>query len=232
MISVTIIMLAYGKFIYKVEEEVNKGLKIANIDTMEGIEFENYLQKLLIHQGYVVKLTPASGDFGVDLVASRDNKQIAIQAKRQDSAVSRRAISDAVAGMNYYHCNDAMVITNNFFTPDAKTLADSNNCTLVDRDTLARWINDYQNYKTRIETPKKIVFEPTNKPLTTIKSQELSKPASSVNFKAVVESSNTKNPQYIKDTDEGDRNFEIAVSVILVGGLLFIICLIIWSLFR
>lgn len=124
-----------------------RAIKIANIDLMTGIEFEHYLRLLLTHRGYDVRVTKASGDLGVDLIASDNNETIAIQAKRYDTKVSRRAISDAVAGMSHYGCNRAMVITNNYFTPDAVKLAQSTHCNLIDRDTLANWITEYQNTK-------------------------------------------------------------------------------------
>jgi HJR/Mrr/RecB family endonuclease len=40
-----------------------------------------------------------------------------------------------------------MVITNNYFTPGAVTLARSNDCTLVDRDLLAQWVLRFQTRK-------------------------------------------------------------------------------------
>src|SRR5207249_4246659 len=86
-----------------------RAIQIANIDAMTGIDFERYLQKLLTTQGYSVRMTPASGDFGIDLVASRNGDNIAIQVKGYNTKVSRRAISDAVAGMQHYRCNKAMV---------------------------------------------------------------------------------------------------------------------------
>jgi len=127
-------------------EKRNKAIQLSDIDTMSGIEFEHYLQRLLTHRGYQTQLTKGSGDLGVNLIASRDNEKIAIQAKRYEGAkVSRRAISDAVGGIMHYRCNKAMVITNNYFTPDAIKLAQSNGCILVDRDVLANWIIEYQN---------------------------------------------------------------------------------------
>jgi HJR/Mrr/RecB family endonuclease len=122
-----------------------RAIQIANIDSMTGIVFERYLQKLLSTQGYSVSTTQASGDLGVDLVASRSGEKIAIQVKRSKTKISRRAISDAVAGMQHYRCNKAMVITNNYFTPGAVTLARSTGCVLVDRDMLAKWIVEFQN---------------------------------------------------------------------------------------
>lgn len=227
-------IIVYLHFSWEFEKEKEKrtenyyrGIRISQIDMMEGIEFENYLQRLLVHQGYEVKLTPASGDFGVDLVASRNGETIAIQAKRQNSAVSRRAISDAVAGMNFYNCTDAMVITNNYFTPDAKTLADSNNCTLIDRNILALWINKYQTYKTRIETPNNVISDATKEyPITvTIKAQ--SDPVVNENKITVVQSSNKEKQQSFRNPDDGDRQFEKDMTLFIVGGFILVICVII-----
>lgn len=121
-----------------------RAIQIANIDSMTGIEFERYLQKLLAAKGYHVTMTQARGDFGVDLVASRKGTKIAIQVKRHRTPISRRAISDAVAGTLHYRCNEAMVITNSYFTPGAITLGRSTGCMLVDRDTLVKWIVEFQ----------------------------------------------------------------------------------------
>src|SRR5262249_6354482 len=123
-------------------------------DSMTGIDFERYLQELLKSQGYSVRLTQASGDLGVDLVASKNAEKIAIQAKRNSSKVSRRAVSDAVAGMQHYRCNKSMVITNNYFSPGAVTLARSTGCFLVDRDELAEWIIGFQHTNRSSQEPK------------------------------------------------------------------------------
>lgn len=135
----------FDEYLENERERKFKGIQIANIDSMTGIEFEQYLQRILTNQGYSVNVTQASGDLGVDLIASRDGDKIAIQAKRYSTNVSRRAISDAVAGMYHYGCNKAMVITNSYFSPGAVALAESTECILIDRDTLARWVNEFQN---------------------------------------------------------------------------------------
>jgi restriction system protein len=121
-----------------------RALQIADIDSMSGMQFEQYLKKLLISRGYRVSMTAASGDLGVDLIACGTQERIAIQVKRHIGKVSRRAISDAVAGMQHYQCNKPMVITNSHFTPGAIMLAQSTRCTLVDRDELAQWIMQFQ----------------------------------------------------------------------------------------
>jgi len=53
-----------------------------------------------------------------------------------------------------------MVISNNFFSAGARILAESTNCELVDRETLASWIFHFQanskQHFTILSEPKKI----------------------------------------------------------------------------
>jgi HJR/Mrr/RecB family endonuclease len=72
--------------------------RITNVDAMTGIAFEQYLSWLLGCRGFVVAATPATGDLGVDLVATAHGTKIAIEAKRQQKPVSRRAVSEACCG--------------------------------------------------------------------------------------------------------------------------------------
>jgi HJR/Mrr/RecB family endonuclease len=118
--------------------------RLPDIDGMDGLEFERYLREILEHRGFQAALTPSSDDRGVDIVAERDEFCCAIQVKRHHGLVSRRAVSDAVAGMKHYGCNAAMVVTNSYFTASAVALAESNDCELVDRDLLAGWIGEFQ----------------------------------------------------------------------------------------
>lgn len=133
---------------FKKKKQAFSAIEIAKIDTMSGIEVERYLQQLLMIQGYSVAMTPASGDLGVDLVAIRRTERVAIQVKRSNSKISRRAISDAVAGKGHYQCNQAMVITNSDFTTGARTLSRSTGCILIDRQILAHWIAQLQQKPT------------------------------------------------------------------------------------
>ncbi len=122
-----------------------RALQLADVDQMTGTRFEELIEALLTQQGYRVRHTGQSGDLGVDLVAVRPPEKIAVQCKRQSEPVSRRAVSDAFAGMRHYGCNRAMVVTNSAFSPGARELARSTGCVLVDREMLGRWILAFQN---------------------------------------------------------------------------------------
>jgi len=71
-----------------------------------------------------VRLTPASGDQGADVIAeSLDGKRTVIQAKKWQGSVGNSAIQEVLGAMLYYDANDAFVITTSFFTDSAKALA-------------------------------------------------------------------------------------------------------------
>src|SRR5207247_2027516 len=111
-----------------------KALQIANVDHMTGVEFEQYIGALLQSQGYHVRYTSTTGDYGVDLVATKNQHTYAIQAKRYSGTVGNHAIAEAVGGMKQYKCDKAVVVTSNYFTPNARVLAAVNQCVLVDRE--------------------------------------------------------------------------------------------------
>jgi restriction system protein len=139
---VVAIIIAYK--IGQRKRQLAKALQLSDIDTMTGVEFEQYVGRLLQSQSYSIQFTPTTGDFGVDILAKREGQQCAVQLKRYKSSVGVEAVNEAVAGRGYYKADTAMVITNSYFTNAAHKLAYSNDCELIDRDTLATWILDFQ----------------------------------------------------------------------------------------
>ena len=107
------------------------------LDEMEGVEFEQYCAELLRNRGFIdVKLTKASGDFGVDILAEKDGVTYAIQCKRYADPVGVKAVQEAFAGREYYDRMVGAVLTNQYFTPAARKLADKIGVVLWDRDML------------------------------------------------------------------------------------------------
>jgi restriction system protein len=121
-------------------EQKLKESGIREIDQMSGRAFEEYLKALLKDVGYRVKLTPASGDFGADLVLTTSDQRIIVQAKRYKKNVGIKAVQEIATAKSHYNADECWVITNSFFTEPAKRLASSNHVRLVDRDQLIGWI--------------------------------------------------------------------------------------------
>lgn len=151
--------------------------KFEFIDKMKGLEFEHYVAEILRKQGFKrVSVTKATGDFGVDITcfAKKGKEKIAIQVKRHKSPLSGKAIQEVVAGAKHYNATKTMVITNSTFTPKAKVLAKSNDCELIDRYLLRKWVHENEtNSKKRAtnelnsnKTPESSNLAITANPLT------------------------------------------------------------------
>lgn len=110
---------------------------IADIDRMSGGRFEERLQLFFNDRGWHVQLTPASGDFGADLVGTDETGQrVVIQAKRYQDPVGVHAIQEVLGGKAHYGATRALVITNSTFTANARTLAQGAQVELWDRERL------------------------------------------------------------------------------------------------
>ena len=104
------------------------------IDELEGHDFEYYCADLLRNGGYQnVRVTRASGDFGVDILAERDGITYGIQCKRYDHPIGVFAVQQVYAGKDFYHLMAGAVMTNQTFTPAAHTMAERLNILLWDR---------------------------------------------------------------------------------------------------
>jgi restriction system protein len=109
---------------------------IAEIDQMTGTEFERRLVILFRALGYQVTHVGAVGDFGGDLVISKDATRTVVQAKRYTKNVGVKAVQEVVAAQRMYDCTAALVVTNRDFTAPARTLARSNGVELWGREQL------------------------------------------------------------------------------------------------
>lgn len=109
---------------------------IAEIDKMEGVKFEQYLGHLFRSQGYKAEVTQAAGDYGADLVLSKDGKRIVVQAKRYSKNVGLKAAQEVRGAVSHYGASAAWVVTNRDYTEQAYKLAKSNNVRLIGREEL------------------------------------------------------------------------------------------------
>jgi len=136
VVIVFAIFFMIALFVKQVRDERLKRSGIADIDKMSGRQFEHYLGHLLKSHGYLVNVTQAAGDFGADLVITKDGRKIVVQAKRYSKNVGIKAVQEAQASIAHYGAAGAWVISNSGYTDAAISLAKSNNVRLIDRDQL------------------------------------------------------------------------------------------------
>ena len=119
---------------------------IKQIDfSIDGFEFEHLSKELLLTNGfYDIEVTKASGDYGADIIAYKNDIKYAIQCKKYSNSVGVDAIQEVMGSKSIYNCHVAVVLTNNFFTTNAKKLASANNVLLWDRNKLKELLENYE----------------------------------------------------------------------------------------
>ncbi|MGG0656918.1 restriction endonuclease [Rummeliibacillus pycnus] len=116
------------------KKELNE--EFANIDSLDGYAFEEYLANIFSKLGFISSVTQKSGDYGADLILEKDNISIVVQAKRYKGNIGNSAVQEIYAAQAYYKANKAWVVTNSYFTANAIQLAKNTNVMLIDRDEL------------------------------------------------------------------------------------------------
>ncbi len=106
---------------------------VRDFSKLTGVDFEVYVANRLKEAGFEsVAGTPATGDQGADLIAKRNGKTIAIQAKGYSGTVGNGAVQEIVGALRFYKADEGWVVTNSTFTPSARALAQVNNIRLID----------------------------------------------------------------------------------------------------
>ena len=103
---------------------------------MTGIEYEQWCAARLRKKGFRnVRMTKASGDQGIDLIAGRNGLTYGFQCKYYSSPIGNDAVQEAYAGKTYYGLDKAAVITNQTFTASAAALAEQTGVELYELET-------------------------------------------------------------------------------------------------
>ena len=99
-----------------------------------GREFEQYVASVFADLGYEVELTPATGDFGADVILTEPGslRRIAVQAKFYGSALDGAPVQEVVGALAHYGACEGWVVTNSTFTRAARQLACENGVRLVE----------------------------------------------------------------------------------------------------
>lgn len=128
---------------------------IADIDTMDGFQFEHYLVELFKKYNYKSVRTPDSGDYGADLILKKDNQKIVVQAKRYRNNVGIKAVQEVLGAKSYYKADEAWVVANSNYTKAAIKLAEESSVRLIARDELIEMLFRLQNENKR-PNPKEV----------------------------------------------------------------------------
>lgn len=108
-----------------------------DFDSMDGTEFEIFCVDILSVNDFVnIERKGGSGDHGVDILAEKDGITYAIQCKRSAENIGNKAVQEVYLGKDFYRQDIAVVLTNQYFTANAKEAAKRTGVKLWDRDYL------------------------------------------------------------------------------------------------
>lgn len=113
-------------------EQKSKRKTIEELASLSGVDFETAVGRVLLEHGWHVSATAATGDQGADIIASKGERRVIIQAKRYSGPVGNKAVQEVVGAILFYGGTEGCVVTNSTFTPAARALAQKNNIRLID----------------------------------------------------------------------------------------------------
>lgn len=127
-------------------KEIDLGLS-DNFASIHWMEFEKLMGKLFEKMGYRnIRVTKATGDYGIDIIAKRRNRVVAVQCKKwRDGVVSNKDIQGAIGAASYYRAKKLIFITTARFTREAIEQAEGSSLEveLWDKDNLKDVIRKY-----------------------------------------------------------------------------------------
>lgn|GEM_PF-879319 len=134
------------------------------VDGLSGVEFEQLVGGLLIKMGFQVEITKASGDGGIDIIASLAQPLLRgrylIQCKRfsESNSVGAPVIREFYGAIRADHrVVKGIFITTSTFTQQATEFAENVGIELIDREGLQRLLAQYGTTK-RVATPPHSLF--------------------------------------------------------------------------
>ncbi len=99
-------------------------------------QYEQFCATILSNNGWSVRITRKTGDFGADIIAEKAGQKLVIQCKQWSKSVGVKAVQEAHTAASYYRANQAIVVTTTGYTQAAKHLAKSTGVRLLSHTDL------------------------------------------------------------------------------------------------
>ena len=118
------------------DQHVNDANSHEDVDSLDPLQYEHHCADLLRRTGWDVRVTQASGDQGIDLIANRGDVKAVFQCKKYSQPVGNGAVQEIIAGKQFEQAHIAAVVSNAPFTTSAKQLANATGVYLLHHDDL------------------------------------------------------------------------------------------------
>ena len=120
------------------EEWIRRQKLTAYWESLEPLRFERELGGIYRQLGYNVRLTPQSGDHGIDLELRKEGKFAVVQCKRQKNPAGERIARELLGSMVAAGADRAVLACTGGFTQPAKDFVRGKHIDLLDVEQIAR----------------------------------------------------------------------------------------------
>lgn len=97
--------------------------RFSSFEGMDGHQFEHVIAQNLKKWGYIVEVTPGSGDYGVDIIVLKDGKKVGIQCKNWAAPVGVKAVQEVYSGGVYWGCSEFWIMGRSGYTRSCREMA-------------------------------------------------------------------------------------------------------------
>jgi len=136
-----------------------KSSTLLDIDSLDELKFKALMKQVVLHFGYEILFTPVNNEKNIDFIMHRKDVKIAGLAIKGEpgSYVGEKTIVQLRRIANYYHCEQALLFANAYFTYEALNTASEIGVTLLDRDKIILLVKDLIDGRSQEE--KKYLLE-------------------------------------------------------------------------
>lgn len=125
-------------------------MEVTNVDKLDGVEFEDLVEKLISKMGFITERTKRSFDGGIDIIAINEQPlfegKYIIQCKRYSKSIGEPILRDLYGVVSSEHANKGILITNSYFTKTAKEFAKNKPIELIDGKKLTNMLDKYLDF--------------------------------------------------------------------------------------
>jgi hypothetical protein len=118
-----------------------------DLDSIDPLDFEELVRMLLERMGFEARLTKASHDGGIDIVAINPapitGGKVIVQCKRYRATIGSPVVRDLYGALTDAGASKAILITTSRFSPDARKFAQGKPIDLIDRTQLEDLLRQY-----------------------------------------------------------------------------------------
>jgi restriction endonuclease Mrr len=126
-VGLQVFKLRNGTECYGTAEQIARWQKVqqlmdTNFEEINPYKFEHFIADLLTRMGYKTRVTPATGDFGADVIAEKGRQRVLVEVKKFGirQRISPALVQRALGALTHHRAHKAIFVTTSDFSNKAR----------------------------------------------------------------------------------------------------------------